>query len=119
MNGFTNNTDEWRCHLFGYKRAGDIWDLGWLSSWDAEPNPHRCFVLEGMESLQEAFAELFVDDRQPSVKLAGEITQYLVTARFMQLVAAAHKTARRRYPGLKNLPVLATAHDWYIVHRTM
>jgi hypothetical protein len=120
MNGFTHNTDEWHCHLFGYERAGDVRDLGWLSAWDAEPTPHGCFVLEGMESVQETFAELFGKDKQPlHVKLSGEITMYLVTARFMQLVAAAHKTARRRYQGLRKLSVLATAHGWDTVHRTM
>lgn len=35
-----------------------------------------------------------------------------------ELVAAAHKLAKRKCPGLKGLPMLATAHDWDTVHRT-
>ena len=57
--------------------------------------------------------------KQPlGVKLAGEVAEHLVTARFMELVAAAHKVAKRRYPDLKGLPVLATAHDRDTVHQT-
>ncbi len=117
MNGFTINPEQWHCDLFGYKKAGDVWELDWLSEWDAEWD--ECFVLRGMESVQEAFAELFLDDERPlGVKLAEEVAEHLVTARFMELVAAAHKTAKRRYAGVKGLPVLATAHDWDTVHQT-
>jgi hypothetical protein len=117
MNGFTINSEQWHCNVFGYQTAGDVWDLDWLSQWDAERRER--FVLRGMEPVQEAFAALFLDERQPlGVKLAEEVAKHLVTARFMQLVAAAHKTAKRRCAGLKGLPVLATAHDWDTVHKT-
>jgi hypothetical protein len=117
MNGFTINPKQWHCGIFGYKKAGDIWELNWLSRWDAERE--ECFVLRGMESVQEAFAERFLDHKQPlGVKLAGEVAEHLVTARFMQLVAAGHKAAKRHYRGLSGLPVLATAHDWDTVHKT-
>jgi hypothetical protein len=117
MNGFTINPKQWHCDLFGYKRAGDIYDLDWLSQWDFEGDD--CFVLRGMESVQEAFAELFLEKNKPlGVRLAQQIAEYLVTARFMQLVARAHKAAKRRFPGLKGLPLLATAHDWDTVHKT-
>jgi hypothetical protein len=117
MNGFAINPDQWHCDAFGYVKAGDIWDLDWLSSWDLDRE--ECFVLRGMESVQEAFAELFFDkDKSLGVGLAQEITEHLVTARFMELVAAGHKAARRRYPNLRGMPVLATAHDWDTVHQT-
>ena len=117
MNGFTINTQQWHCDVFGYKQAGDIWELSWLAEWDAEWD--ECFVLRGMESVQQAFADFFCDDRQPlGVKLAAEVAEHLVTARFMELVAAAHKSAKRRYAGLKGLPILATAHDWDTIHQS-
>ena len=117
MNGFTINTQQWHCDVFGYKKAGDIWELSWLAEWDAEWD--ECFVLRGMESVQQAFADFFCDDRQPlGVKLAAEVAEHLVTARFMELVAAAHKSAKRRYAGLKGLPILATAHDWDTIHQS-
>jgi hypothetical protein len=118
MNGFTINPDEWHCNLFGYKDAGDIWDLDWLSSWDAEHSER--FVLTGMEDVQQAYADLFAGDDQPlSVRVAEEVTDHLVTARFMQLVAVAHQAAKGRFAGLDGLPVLATAHDWDTVHQSV
>jgi hypothetical protein len=117
MNGFAINPKQWYCDFFGYKKAGEIWDLDWLSAWDAESQ--EGFALQGMESVQKAFAELFSDGKQPlGVKLAEEIAEHLVTARFMELVAAAHKVAKRRYSGVKGLPILATAHGWDTVHMT-
>jgi hypothetical protein len=118
MNGFTINPDEWHCNLFGYKTAGDIWDLDWLSGWDAEQRER--FVLTGMEDVQQAYADLFAGEDQPlAVRLAEEVTDHLVTARFMQLVGAAHELAKARFTGLDGMPVLATAHDWDTVHQTV
>jgi hypothetical protein len=117
MNGFAINPDGWHCNIFGYKTAGDVWDLDWLSASDFRRE--ECFELSGMESVQKAFGELYLDDRLPlGIKLAEEVASHLVTARFMELVAAAHKSAKRRYPSLKGFPVLATAHDWDTVHQT-
>ena len=118
MNGFTINPDEWHCNLFGYKTAGDIWDLDWLSSWDAEQRDR--FVLTGMEDVQRAYAQLFAGDDEPlGIRLAEEVSDHLVTARFMQLVAGAHEVAKARFSGLDGMPVLATAHDWDIVHQSI
>jgi hypothetical protein len=118
MNGFTINPKQWHCDLFGYKKAGDIWDLDWLSAWDTEC--FESFVLQGMEPVQEAFKELFLNDKTPlGVKLAEEVAVHLVTARFMQLVAATHKISKRKHIGLKGCPVLATVHDWDVVHQTV
>jgi hypothetical protein len=117
MNGFAINTGGWFFSGFGYKKAGNEWDLDWLASWDAETEQY--IRLEGMESVQKAFAKLYRDERQPlSLRIAEELAEHLVTARFMQLIAAAHRTAKRRYAGLKGLPVLATAHDWDDVHKS-
>jgi len=117
MNGFTINPGEWHCHLFGYKSAGDVWELDWLAGPDAAFDER--VVLHGVEAVQAAFAEVFLDECRPlGVGLAEEITEHLVTARFMQLVAAAHRIAKQEYAPLDGLPVLATAHDWDVVHRT-
>ena len=117
MNGFAINPDRWFFSGFAYRKAGDIFDLDWLASWDAETDQE--FTLEGMETVQEVFASVYGDDKQPlSVDIAAELAEHLVTARFMELIAAAHKAAKRRHPGLKGLPVLATAHDWDDVHQS-
>ena len=91
MNGFTINPDEWHCNLFGYKTVGDIWDLDWLSGWDAEQRDR--FVLTGMEDVQQAYADLFAGKDQPlGVRLAEEVTDHLVTA-------PVHATGCRRARG--------------------
>jgi hypothetical protein len=70
-----------------------------------------------METVQKAFADLNAhEDRPLVVQIAAELAVHLVTARFMELIAAAHKAAKRRYRPLAGLPVLATAHEWDVVH---
>jgi hypothetical protein len=118
MNGFTINWDQWWFSGFGYKTAGSIWELAWLAYWDAETEEY--FTLKGMEPVQRAFADLDrAQHKRPlSVRIAAEIAEHLVTGRFMQLIAGAHEKAKRRYKGLRGLPILATAHDWDTVHQT-
>ena len=117
MNGFAINPDRWYCDGFAYRKAGGGWDLDWLAKWDAETV--QPFMLKGMGPVQEAFAELYGRIKEPLVvQMAGELAEYLITARFMELIAAAHKAAKRRHGGLKGLPVLATAHDWETAHQT-
>jgi hypothetical protein len=118
MNGFAINPQEWHCNIFGYKTAGSLWKLEWLASWDAERAER--FVLDGMEPVQEAYAELFRGEEQPlSVELAEEVAEHLVTARFMELVAASHAAAKLLFDGLRGFRVLASAHDWDTVHETI
>ena len=63
MNAFAINPQQWHCNIFGYKTAGSLWELEWLSSWNAERRER--FVLRGMEPVQEAFAELCRGEKQP------------------------------------------------------
>jgi hypothetical protein len=118
MNGFTINPDRWYFDGFAYETAGDIWELEWLAHWDADTDDEQ-FTLTGMEPVQEAFARYYCDPSQPlSLKVAEELADHLVNARFMQLIAAAHQTAKQRYKALDGLPILATAHEWDRVHQT-
>ena len=117
MNGFSINPAQWHCDLFGYHKAGDIWDLDWLAEYDAAHDD--CFVLTGMEDVQKVYAQYFTDENHPlGVELAEEITSHLVTARFMQLVGAAHEAAKAQYSELGKLQIFASAHDWDVVHKT-
>jgi hypothetical protein len=118
MNGFTINPNRWFFDGSAYKTAGDIWNLDWLAYWDADTD-NEGFTLTGMELVQAAFASCYLDSSQPlSVKMAAELADHLVNARFMQLIAAAHDVAKRSCKALDGLPVLATAHDWDTVHQT-
>jgi len=120
MNDFTINPNRWFFSGFAYLKTGDIWDLDWLADWDDE-DPEE-FTLTGMERVQEAFARLYVirDGKGPplTVRVAGELAEHLVLARYMELVAEAHEKAKTIRPELGGVPVLATAHDWEVVHVT-
>lgn len=114
MNGFTINPNRWHFSGFGYRKGGDIWDLTWntewLSPWDEETSD---FTLTGMEPVQDAFKHLFGDEKQPlGTKLAAEVAEHLVVARFNELIVAVHQEAKDWCPDLDGVPVLSTAHDW-------
>ena len=118
MNEFTINPHGWYFDGFAYETPEDIWELEWLAHWDADTENDQ-FTLTGMELVQEAFARCYCDENQPlSVKIAAELAEHLVNARFMQLIAAAHEIAKRTCKALDGLPILATAHDWDHVHQT-
>ncbi|MFL5245461.1 MAG: hypothetical protein ACJ8FY_25475 [Gemmataceae bacterium] len=118
MNGFTINPNQWHFDAFAYVTAGSIWELEWLADWQSDTGGEE-FVLTGMETVQKAFADWYYDQSQPlSVKIAEDLADHLVNARFMQLIAAAHGVAKRKYKALNDLPILATAHDWDTVHQT-
>lgn len=114
MNGFTINPDHWYFNGFAYEKGGDIWDLtwntDWLNPWDAET---EAFTLSGMEPVQQAFKILYSDSIQPlGVRIAGELTEHLIVARFNQLIGAAHRLAKEDNPELDGFPILSTAHEW-------
>ncbi len=114
MNGFAINPDRWYFNGFAYETGGDIWDLtwstDWLTPWDQSTDE---FTLAGMGSVQIAFGKLYCDEKQPlGVKLAGEVAEHLVVARFNELIAAAHRVAKETCPQLDGFPVLSAAHDW-------
>ena len=118
MNGFTINPRQWHYSGFAYKIAGSVRQLEWLAHWDADTGNEK-FILTGMEPVQQAFAAcLFDPNQQLSVKLAADLADHLVNARFMQLIAAAYDVAKRKCKSLVGLPILATAHDWDTVHQT-
>lgn len=119
MNGFDINTDKWYFSAFGYQQAGNTegFDWDWLSAWDSDAGPD--FTLTGMERVQDAFQRSMQVHSQPLyVEIAEELTVCLVTARFMELIAAAHLVLHERAADIAGIPVLATAHDWDVIHRS-
>jgi hypothetical protein len=117
MNGFAINPDRWFFDAFGYRVAGDIggFDLDWLADSDTVSEPS--FTLTGMERVQEAFAKFYLLETKPlSVEIAEELSEHLVTARFMELIAAAHSILREQSSSSALIPFLSTAHDWDTCH---
>lgn len=117
MNGFDINPDGWHCDGFAFKTAGDQWDIDWLALWDAQSK--TTLELTGMEPVQKAYSDYGPSSERTLLEdLVLELTNHLVNARFMQLIAAAHESAKRACPPLAGLPVFSTAHDWPTVHRS-
>lgn len=110
MNGFTINTDRWHFDAFGYKRAGEAngldWD--WLASWDSETE--KPFVLTDMETVQAAFRKNYGPDQPLALQIASELAEYLVAARFIELIESAVTTLRKRNPVSRKMPFFATMH---------
>ena len=96
MNGFTINPKQWHCNLFGYKKAGNIWELDWLTEWDAERE--ECFVLRGMEPVQKAFAKLFLRQKPRSASGWRRVAERRYGC-FMDWLPRIRRL--RRYPGLE------------------
>lgn len=116
MNGFDINPDRWYCNGYAYDHAGGVRNTEWLVGWFTADDED--FVLTGMEPVQAAFAAHDGDAGPLFVNIARELSIYLVTCRFMELIAAAHQLAGERDSRARNLPVFATAHGFDIAHRT-
>ena len=117
MNGFDINPLGWHCDGFAFREAGDEWDVDWLALWDAQSR--SSLDLTGMEPVQQAYYDHGSSPERTLLEdLAIELTNHLVNARFMQLIAAAHESAKRACPPLAGLPVFSTDHAWDTVHRS-
>jgi hypothetical protein len=108
MNGFAFNTDCWFCNAFASDKHGGTRDGYDFGDWYLDVGPE--FVLTGMEDLQAAF-ELPYSETCAS-ETAEYLTQYLIIARFNELIASSHRSAQRRTAGLIGLPVCSNAHDY-------
>lgn len=111
---FVADTTHWSFSGLAYEKGGDIhdltWNTDWIRAWDHESGE---FPLTGMEPARAAFRRLYNDPKQPlGIQMAGEITQYLVVARFNQLIGAAHRAAKETCPGLCGFPILSSAEEW-------
>jgi len=119
MNRFDINTDRWFIDGFAFNLpTGEMFDDLYSCLGEYEFATEDDFALTGMEDLQAAFerediGELMVAEdpagvsRQQAVGAAFD----LITARMQELVARAHKQARRRGHPVGNVRVFANAHD--------
>ena len=108
LNGFTINPDRWYCGACGFDedhgRDSDDW-LGDFNTYAEED-----LVIEGLEPLQEVFAESSVLDRRERDEFrdARDFAERLVVVKFQRMLQEA-------LPSMRNMdvPLLAAAHDWY------
>jgi len=113
MNGFDINYDRWYFDFFAYSKLPVTRGMDWLCRWDSAEWPP--FLLTGLEPVQEAFrrydeGELWRDGRHTAEQEAAVL---LVMVRFVSLVRSALATG----PLVKQVPLLATAHDFDIFAR--
>jgi hypothetical protein len=114
MNGFDINPEQWYFSGFAYKTDGTIWKPEWLAEWDFSSDD--AVELNGMESVQDAFAEHYVVREgmlKPLViEIAESIASHLICAHYISLIAKAHERAKLEEEKMRGLHVIATAHDW-------
>lgn len=123
MNRFDINTDRWFLDAFVFKMSpAEMFEDLTDSLGDYEHAYEEEFVLTGMEDLQQVFEQADEDDLPFSdapddARLAEAmgITFDLITARMMELIAAAHQQASRRGHPVGRIRVFANSHDsmWF------
>lgn len=118
LNALSLNPDDWHVDAFAYKKHRSInRSSEWLSSWDSlDFPPHR---LEGLLEIQQLFQRPFYRYTTPiEERLARVISEFLVTLRFSELVAEAHKLAKLDEAKLGDVVVLSDAHDYELLYQS-
>jgi hypothetical protein len=114
MNGFDINPDRWYFDSFGYAKYGsDPQNSEWLCYWQSANWPQ--ITLNGLEAVQADFEwyhakEIWHDKK---FERAYELAVLLVMCKFVSLIESALGSGARKKP----IPVLASAHDMFIVGR--
>ncbi|QIL77589.1 hypothetical protein [Hymenobacter sp. HDW8] len=113
---FDINTDEWSIDGLAYPEDGGLEDTEWLAESSEVAVSESAFVLEGWESLQEAFEDdkIDSDDEQN----ARDWCEQLIIARYMQLVRAAHQHAKEQAFAWSSIPVYCTEHGYDFIVRS-
>jgi len=114
MNGFDINPDRWYFDFFAYDTyEEDKEDLDWLSDWDSENWPD--ITLEGLEEIQNDF-DWYCNNSGYNDVLAEEAKEYavlLVMCKFAKLIGKVVAIGKI----IKEIPILATAHEFDIIPR--
>jgi hypothetical protein len=114
MNGFDINYNGWSFDFFGYERYGaDPDDIEWLCDWQSELFPE--VELKGLERQQKEFKWYHENEiwNDKGYEKCYEISLLLVMAKFVLLIESALDSGKLA----KEVPVIATAHDFDIVGR--
>jgi len=113
MNGFDINPDRWYFDLFGYRAyIENLNNLNWLAHWDSPKWPDVTLI--GLEQVQADYSDWLNkhDGNDLSEDHAWEYATLLVMCKFGNLIRRAVDTGIT-----KQVPILATAHEFDIVSR--
>jgi hypothetical protein len=112
MNGFSINPDEWFFNSFAFSFCGnpdDPEDTDWLADYEFSPLGSD-FQITGYEDLQEVCAYFLKNWRECNSD-AQELFEYIVTIRFIELIANAVQFAKDHELAWKDIPIFGTTHD--------
>ena len=116
MNGFTINYDLWFIDLFAYNELGTLDDLDWLA--DFETSSNESMIISGFEDLQTVYEDYMENEKWKDKELekACEICELIIILRLQELFKEAKNIANQRNLSWKDIPLLATAHDYDIIY---
>lgn len=118
MNGFSINYDLWFIDLFAFSSDNGIQDTDWLAEF--EYNSENSFIITGFETLQEAFRDYHENEKynDEGLEKATETCELLIILRLQELFRTAYQNSNE-HSKWKNIPIMATAHDYEIIYRTI
>jgi len=117
MNEFDINTDTWYIDSFAFSQDGglDLEDMEWLCDFetDSQSETDTIFQIEGLEKLQTAFETTKLDT--DNLQNARDWCEQIIIARFMELMRAAHLTAKLKGYSWATTPIYFTEHSYDFV----
>jgi hypothetical protein len=116
MNEFDINTDSWYIDCFAYvsDQGLDPEDMEWLVEYDASSRDElgSVFVIGGYERLQMAFKTI---DEKPADNNRADASAWceqIIIARYMELIRAAHLSAKAGGMRWATIPIYFTEHSY-------
>jgi len=122
LNEFDINTDYWYIDCFAFVNDGglDPNDMDWLCEFDASSRDATgvVFVIEGYEKLQNAFETFDEKPADKDRKDARDWCEQIIIARYMELIRAAHVSAKDKGMGWASIPIYFTEHAYDLIVRS-
>jgi len=114
MNEFDINTEVWFIDCFAFSKDGglDLRNMGWICDYetDSRTETNTIFIIEGLKKLQNAFETVEPDN--DNLQNARDWSEQLIIARFMELMRAAHLTAKENNFAWDTIPIYFTEHSY-------
>jgi hypothetical protein len=102
--------------MFAYIERGTLEDLDWLA--DFETSSDESMIISGFEDLQSVYEDYMENEKWKDIELekACEICELIIILRLQELFKEAKNIANKRNLNWKDIPLLASAHDYDMVY---
>jgi len=114
LNEIDINTDHWYIDSFAFSNDGglDLDDMEWLCDFDTDSRTETetVFKIDGYEPLQDTFENIELDTAD--LQNSRDWCEQIVIARFMELMATAHKIAKTKKLNWATIPIYFTEHSY-------